>query len=596
MPVRRVTIAARPRSIHTAPGGALATLAAAWFSISACGEPPIPLIDAGAGGSTLTVTSGTTGSGGTKLVEGVCGNGVAELGEQCDGADLFGNACDTVGMGFHVGKLGCTDGCLFDTSLCSRIEKSCIDGIDNDDNTLVDCDDPQCAAACGDPCSAAAVVLLPDHGSAVADNVGHATTIASSCASPMPGPAIVFSVTAMDAGVLEAIIESGVDVALSVRKTCGDAASEIACVDRFLGPGTFQRAAVPSAAGESFFVVVQGHGAADAGTFTLSVNSRPIVCGDGFRDGAEACDDGNAASGDGCSASCALEPTEVEPNDSVAQASTLPGSGVGVGEIAPAGDVDVVAVTVSSAPSSIRATVRDFDGHSCEEGGLEGLLEIVDADGVTVLASRDAGATDTCPTAIAGIAAPGTYYVRLRASAIALAPTFPYKLDVVVKASVCGNGAIEPLEQCDDGNAASGDGCSASCQLEPTEVEPNDAVATANAHASPWYASISPAGDVDVVSFDVPAGATQVRLYVGDNGDGDCASSAIISSVDLVAPDGSTVLGTSQGSAQDFCAFLLVANAGSSTPIKPGKHYARVRAGQALPSATFTYALTIDVL
>jgi len=30
----------------------------------------------------------------------------------------------------------------------------------------------------------------------------------------------------------------------------------------------------------------------------------------------------------------------------------------------------------------------------------------------------------------------------------------------------CGNGVVEPGEQCDDGNTASGDGCSATCQIE----------------------------------------------------------------------------------------------------------------------------------
>ena len=30
----------------------------------------------------------------------------------------------------------------------------------------------------------------------------------------------------------------------------------------------------------------------------------------------------------------------------------------------------------------------------------------------------------------------------------------------------CGNGVIEPGETCDDGNTTSGDGCSATCQIE----------------------------------------------------------------------------------------------------------------------------------
>jgi cysteine-rich repeat protein len=32
----------------------------------------------------------------------------------------------------------------------------------------------------------------------------------------------------------------------------------------------------------------------------------------------------------------------------------------------------------------------------------------------------------------------------------------------------CGNAELEPTEECDDGNTADGDGCSASCDLEDT--------------------------------------------------------------------------------------------------------------------------------
>jgi len=31
----------------------------------------------------------------------------------------------------------------------------------------------------------------------------------------------------------------------------------------------------------------------------------------------------------------------------------------------------------------------------------------------------------------------------------------------------CGDGLIEPPEQCDDGNTVNGDGCSSNCQVEP---------------------------------------------------------------------------------------------------------------------------------
>jgi cysteine-rich repeat protein len=48
-------------------------------------------------------------------------------------------------------------------------------------------------------------------------------------------------------------------------------------------------------------------GAANVGTFSLSVDSRVLKCGDGFRDGTEQCDDGNLLDHDGCTPDCELE-------------------------------------------------------------------------------------------------------------------------------------------------------------------------------------------------------------------------------------------------------------------------------------------------
>jgi hypothetical protein len=57
-------------------------------------------------------TSGCTGGP-------VCGNGVIETGEQCDGANLGGNSCTTLGLGFTGGTLACGGSCQFDTSGCT---------------------------------------------------------------------------------------------------------------------------------------------------------------------------------------------------------------------------------------------------------------------------------------------------------------------------------------------------------------------------------------------------------------------------------------------------------------------------------------------
>lgn len=59
-----------------------------------------------------------------------CGNSIAEAGggEDCDGSDLAGNDCFSIG--FSKGQLGCNADCSFDTSLCETNDSPiCGDGI-----------------------------------------------------------------------------------------------------------------------------------------------------------------------------------------------------------------------------------------------------------------------------------------------------------------------------------------------------------------------------------------------------------------------------------------------------------------------------------
>ena len=69
----------------------------------------------------LTV-DGFSDADGSSFVVGVtfapstCGNATAEAGEDCDGGDLAGNDCTTVGC--DSGVLTCNPDCTFDTSGC----------------------------------------------------------------------------------------------------------------------------------------------------------------------------------------------------------------------------------------------------------------------------------------------------------------------------------------------------------------------------------------------------------------------------------------------------------------------------------------------
>jgi hypothetical protein len=65
------------------------------------------------GGLPTTTTSTTT----TSTIAPLCGNGRLDPGEQCDGNNLFGRDCLT--LGFTGGELRCAPSCLFDTSRCT---------------------------------------------------------------------------------------------------------------------------------------------------------------------------------------------------------------------------------------------------------------------------------------------------------------------------------------------------------------------------------------------------------------------------------------------------------------------------------------------
>jgi len=82
----------------------------------------------------------------------VCGNGVKEPGEQCDGVDLGGETCISLG-GYVGGDLSCTANCTYDTTGC--IQDPCGDGYcdgpagETCNTCPADCQSGQ-YAACGD--------------------------------------------------------------------------------------------------------------------------------------------------------------------------------------------------------------------------------------------------------------------------------------------------------------------------------------------------------------------------------------------------------------------------------------------------------------
>ena len=258
-------------------------------------------------------------------------------------------------------------------------------------------------------------------------------------------------------------------------------------------------------------------------------------CGDGYLDksSGEACDDGNVAAGDGCSAACALEDyAEVEPNNGTLTARNIGGYRRVSGAIDGATDYDYFKVTLA------RRSHLEFDAEApafpVNSSGLG--VQLLSASAAVLFT----GAIDNSSTRSGsrggyelngtgygyvyreqGLAflEPGTYTIRVSAastitgaytlfirefatsvvtSGSACEPS-DYKpcldglacsvLSQTCQSPVCGNGDVTVGEQCDDGNTTGGDGCSTACLIEPFAADsiPTGTAPSAPIEGGPFY-------------------------------------------------------------------------------------------------------------
>jgi cysteine-rich repeat protein len=155
------------------------------------------------------------------------------------------------------------------------------------------------------------------------------------------------------------------------------------------------------------------------------------------------------------------------------------------------------------------------------------------------------------------------------------------------KMPVCGDYVVDPGEECDDGNLDDGDGCSKTCMLELTEVEPNGTLAEARPYTNPFYARIDPEGDEDVTSFAVDKSPSSAVVEILDVGDGACTQGKIDSFVDVLGTDGVTVLASDDDGGDGSCSRAVI------TGLGPGTYGARVTASPLAVAKTFAYRLKI---
>jgi cysteine-rich repeat protein len=355
--------------------------------------------------------------------------------------------------------------------------------------------------------------------------------------------------------------------------------------------------------------------------------TRTPACSDGFLDGAEKCDDGNTAAGDGCSATCAWElQAETEPNGTAVTASgPLTADALIGAAITPAGDADWFRVQLA-ATSDLK--LETFDGAgpgSC--AGIDTVVTLYASNGTTVLVSRDQGGPGNCGAidpsrandAAARHLAAGTYFVKVE-DYLNDGAILAYRL-LVTRAAVCGNGVVEGAEECDgsagctatcdraavcgdgfvdspegcdDGNVVSGDGCSAACAPEITlEAEPNDTPPAASGPLLPFAlvkGAISPGTDVDFWKITLTEQSDLLIETFDASGAGTCVG--IDTVITLYGANGVTVLATRDTGSVGLCARLDPKVDVGVRQLVPGTYYVKVEdAGNNTPIAGYTMRL-----
>jgi hypothetical protein len=253
----------------------------------------------------------------------------------------------------------------------------CGDGLDNDLNGLIDCEDPVCAsgATCTNAAVCAAAPLLL--GTNTGTTVGGTDEFAASCTGE-GSPEVVYSFSAPSHGVLSLDLASVNDLGLYVRSTCNDSTTELACVDNFGFEDDMLTVEVQSGAALSIFV--DSSLPLYAGAFTLS--------------------------------SSFIRLNETEPNDTykTANAYTSP---PWFGSIGTPGDVDYVSIQVPGPSSTLIAQITDIGNGDCNNFNIESQLTVFAPDGTTQVGFNDNGGCSSMT--LTGLAA-GTYYVAVASS------------------------------------------------------------------------------------------------------------------------------------------------------------------------------------
>lgn len=350
-----------------------------------------------------------------------CGNGLLESGEECDDNNLADGDCCSANCTLEPVGSPCPDGFFCNGAETCDGAGACLAGAPVDCSDGVACTADSCDEA-NDVCVSAPMNPLCDDGTFC-----NGVETCDPVAGCQPGTPV-----ACDDG-----IGCTEDSCNEEKDACDFVASDARCPD----DGVFCNGAEfcdPHRGCSSEGDPCPGGTACSEPTDACAPG---VACGNGILEIGEQCDDGNLIDGDCCSANCTFETA----GTSCADALFCNGDETcdGAGACRPGAPVDCsdgIACTTDACDEVNHTCVSTPNDNRCPDDG------------------QFCTGQETCDTAQGCVSSGDPCWGGgVCNDATSTCDPIP----------VCGNGVVEPGEQCDDGNPLDGDCCAANCTFEP---------------------------------------------------------------------------------------------------------------------------------
>lgn len=377
-----------------------------------------------------------------EVTPGKCGNGIIDFGEKCDdGNTTRGDGCD--------------ENCQLETAPLR--------------NT---CPGEQLLLT-GNPPSAKVT-----HGNV---NLTSSYTAASGTACYVSSSKdAVYQVTPATDGRLVAKLKANYDASIYARVsscTSSTAANQLACSNSQPAGGQ-EEISFPVTKQTPYWLIVETHDG-QHGIYDLDVTVHPAQCGNNVRDGNEECDGDDVPAGYLCDTDCTLW----RPADDKCPGEPLAFFGPENGPYTAFIDGNTANYFDDAVSSTCHATsgAAGLDATYTVTPPIDGSLNVTVRSLVfdAVVYARSNCASQASEIACVNVSTnknlpeeltipvkkgvPFTLVVDGNTEKVGGA----FTLDAVLNPAVCGNGILDGNEECDDGNAINGDGCSTACKLEP---------------------------------------------------------------------------------------------------------------------------------